>query len=179
VSENDPYLQEKPDKSPLYIGVTPYEIGKHTYIGEFTHISQNTYIGKFCSIANLCTLGAQLHPTHHLTTFPFEEILATTPRMATVIGNDVWIVASAVVIEGVKIGDGAVIGAGAIVTKDVPPYAVVVGNPARIMRYRFPPDIVAGLLEIRWWDLKEDIIRNLPFLDPKACIEAVGKLTQC
>ena len=173
-----PYFIENQgdEKGKHFVGIPPYKIGKHSYVGELSHISQNTYVGNFCSIANLCTLGAQQHPTHLLTTFPFEEILSAEPRKPTIIGNDVWIGSSAVVIEGVKVGDGSVIGAGAIVTKDVPPYAIVVGNPARLLRYRFTPDIIEGLLEIQWWDLKDEFIRTLPFLDPIACIAAVREI---
>jgi|GEM_PF-184037 len=72
------------------------------------------------------------------------------------IGNDVWIAAFATILSGVTIGDGAVVGAAAVVARDVPPYAVVVGNPARIIKYRFDPWTIAQLLAIRWWDWPED-----------------------
>ena len=73
-----------------------------------------------------------------------------------IIGNDVWIAAKSIVFQGVKIGNGAVIGAGSVVTKDVPDYAIVAGNPARIIRYRFTPDIIAYLNETKWWNYTLD-----------------------
>ncbi|WP_308462078.1 CatB-related O-acetyltransferase [Mesorhizobium sp. INR15] len=78
------------------------------------------------------------------------------------IGNDVWIGRRAIILSGVTIGDGAVIGAGAVVSKDVPPYAVVVGNPAALVRYRFNSGQIASLLEIRWWDWEDDLIKTDP-----------------
>lgn len=160
-----------------FVAIEPFKIGKHTYVGEFTHISQNTNIGNFCSIANLCTLGAQGHPTEYLSTFPFEKILQNTPRLATIIGSDVWIGSNSVVLEGVNIGDGAVIGGGSVITRNVPAYAIAVGNPARVLRYRFPQDIIDGLLETQWWNIEDEIIRTLPVLNPAECIAAIRLLT--
>ena len=68
------------------------------------------------------------------------------------IGSDVWIGARAMIVDGVHVGHGAVVAAGAVVTKDVEPYSIVGGVPARVLRYRFPPEVIAGLLEIEWWN---------------------------
>jgi tetrahydrodipicolinate N-succinyltransferase len=76
------------------------------------------------------------------------------------IGNDVWIGYRAIMLPGIEIGDGAVIGAGAIVTKDVPRYAVVGGSPAKLIRYRFPQDIISKLLDIQWWQWDDDKIKS-------------------
>ena len=76
-------------------------------------------------------------------------------------GHDVWIGRSAIILPGVSIGDGAVVGAGAVVTKDVPAYAVVVGNPARVIRYRFSDALVARLRAVQWWTLNEERLRIL------------------
>ena len=168
---DDRYLQPPPQGS--FVGIEPYSIGRHSYVGEFSHISQYTHIGNFCSIGNLCTIGAQTHPTHFLTSFPFDEILERTDRYRTTIGSDVWIGCNSVILAGVEVGHGAVIGAGAIVTKDVPPYAIAVGNPAKVIRYRFPPEIIAGLLETQWWELPAEQIKQLPIFDPAACIAAI------
>ena len=109
------------------------------------------HVGKYCSIGNLVTIGAQAHYLDRFATFPFQ----TKPPKATKIGNDVWIGCNSVILAGLTVGDGAVIGAGSVVTKDVPDYAIVVGNPARILRYREVQ--VKG-----WWDLPRSEIEALP-----------------
>lgn len=84
-------------------------------------------------------------------------------RRDTIIGNDVWFGTNSTIMLGVKIGDGAIIGACSVVTKDVPPYSIVAGNPAKIVRYRFPDEIIEQLLKIKWWDWDYDkITRNIP-----------------
>ena len=136
-------------------------------------------IGKFCSIA----CGAKFifncanHTLKSLSTYTFplfyeewdlpksEVAAAWDNKGDIVIGNDVWIGFEAVILAGVKIGDGAIIGARAVVTKDVPPYSIVGGIPAKIIRKRYSPDIIEQLLSLRWWDwTKEKIKRNLPFI---------------
>ena len=134
------------------VKIEPSEIGEGSYVSEFSHISQFTTIGKYCSIGNLVTIGAQPHPLDGFTTFPFKHRYSAITR----IGNDVWIGSNAVILGGLTIGDGAVVGAGSVVTKNVPPYAIVVGNQARILRYR---KIQIG----GWWDLPRSEIEALPF----------------
>ena len=92
--------------------------------------------------------------------------LPCTPnRGDTVVGNDVWIGQNATILPGVHIGDGAVIGANAVVAKDVPPYAVVVGNPAVIKKYRFDQETIDLLLKLKWWDKDiEEIKKLIPLL---------------
>ena len=130
-------------------------------------------IGKFCSIA--CGAKFLFNSANHslasLSTYPFpifyEEWGLNIQNVAAawdnkgdiVIGNDVWIGYEAVVLAGVTSGDGAVIGARAVVTKDVPPYAVVGGVPARLIRRRFPDDTISALLALRWWDWPADKIK--------------------
>lgn len=130
-------------------------------------------IGKFCSIA--CGAKFLFNSANHslasLSTYPFpifyEEWGLNIQNVAAawdnkgdiVIGNDVWIGYEAVVLAGVTIGDGAVIGARAVVTKDVPPYAVVGGVPARLIRRRFPDDTISALLALKWWDWPADKIK--------------------
>lgn len=87
-----------------------------------------------------------------------------------VIGNDVYIGFRATIKAGITIGDGAVVGACSLVTKDVPPYAIVGGVPAKIIRYRFPEETIAKLLELKWWDYPENFLVKLPFVDIDKCI---------
>lgn len=138
----------------------------------FDFVGDRLIIGKFVAIAQ----GAQFvmnganHPMGGFSTYPFQMfgvegapyVMAQPHRGDTVIGNDVWIGREAVIMPGVRVGDGAIIGTRAQVARDVPPYAVVVGNPGRIVKTRFPPEIVAALLDIRWWDWDGDrIARNV------------------
>lgn len=131
--------------------------------------SERIQIGSFCSIANeVVIFGGGEHRTDWVTTFPlriaFGEALAgndghPASKGTTKIGNDVWIGFRAMVLSGVTIGDGVAIGAGAVVTVDVPPYAIVAGNPAKVVRYRFPANEIQKLLELRWWEWDIDKIK--------------------
>ncbi|WP_341764549.1 CatB-related O-acetyltransferase [Candidatus Tisiphia endosymbiont of Beris chalybata] len=128
-------------------------------------------IGKFCSIARGTTFIADdmNHPMDGFSTYPFynfERWNNYTPNPGksrnTIVGNDVWFGTNAVVMPGVTIGDGAIIGAGALVTKDVPAYFIVGGNPSQIIRQRFSEEIIEELLRIRWWDWEYNkITRNI------------------
>jgi hypothetical protein len=88
------------------------------------------------------------------------------PTGDTIVGSDVWTMENCLILAGVKLGDGAFVAAGSVVTKDVPPYAIVGGNPAKLIRYRFSEEQIAALLEIRWWDWPEDKVRAaVPYLE--------------
>lgn len=126
-------------------------------------------IGSFCSIgsgAAFIMAGNQGHRNDWISTFPFyfmSEVPAFStaengyrPAGDTVVGNDVWIGSEAIIMPGITIGDGAVIGTRAMVTRDVEPYAIVGGNPAKLIRKRFEPDAIDKLLQIRWWDWSDD-----------------------
>lgn len=128
----------------------------------FDFIQDKLIIGKFCQIAagvRFIMNGAS-HAMEGVSTYPFKIFggaWASAPLDAphkgdTIIGNDVWIGNSATLMPGVKIGDGAIIGANALVTKDVEPYTIVGGNPARPLRPRFDPATIKFLLELKWWD---------------------------
>ncbi len=147
------------------------------------------HIGKYCSIADCVVLGCGDHPINTLSTSPFQYVY-NKPEMygniivpksniikreysETFIGNDVWIGYRAFIKLGVKIGDGAIIGAGAVVTKEVEPYAIVGGVPAKLIKYRFDENIRKQLLELKWWDLPEKFIITLPFEDIDKCIEKI------
>jgi len=129
-------------------------------------------IGKYCSIASGAVFmmgGNHGHRHDWIASYPF-DIIETTRKPGkknlegyrkkgdTIIGNDVWIGTEAMIMPGVNIGDGAVIAARALVTKDVEPYTIVGGNPAQIIKKRFSDDEIAILLKIKWWDLDEEII---------------------
>lgn len=90
-----------------------------------------------------------------------------------------WIASGANVLHGVTIGDGAVVGAGSIVTKDVPPYAIVVGNPARILKYRFDDKIIEELLKIKWWDFSDEVIKgNIELFESSITMETIQRLKE-
>jgi chloramphenicol O-acetyltransferase type B len=140
-------------------------------------VLQNVNIGRFCSIATNVQIGLGNHPTNLLSTstlfykkkntFGIELIdkdINFSEYKTTFIGHDVWIGSSAIILDGVEVGLGAIIAAGAIVTKDVPPYAVVAGVPARIIKYRFSDEQIQILLESKWWEKEPQEILRLEIL---------------
>jgi acetyltransferase-like isoleucine patch superfamily enzyme len=144
---------------------------KHSFCGYDCDI-HSADIGRFVSIANGVIIGGGRHPMEWVGMSPVfyrgrDSVKAKfseherEPVRRVRIGNDVWIGRSAIVLPGVDIGHGAVVGAGAVVTKSVPPYAIVAGNPARLIRYRFSEAVVQRLLAAAWWDLDEGRLRAL------------------
>lgn len=130
-------------------------IGSYNYIGRYTMITATT-IGNYCSIAPFVNIGPGDHPLYSVSTSPtllnaLNENYSLIEKEVS-IGNDVWIGTQAVVLRGVRIGNGAVIAAGAVVTKDVPDYAIVGGVPARIIKKRKDADDIKRLCDSRWWD---------------------------
>ena len=116
-------------------------------------------IGKYCSVADRVKvfLGGD-HKVNWVSTFPHKTQNGT--KGDVVIGNDVWIGATSTIMSGIKISNGAVIAAGSTVTKDVPPYAIVTGNPGKIVKYRFTEEQIKDLLNIAWWDWTENKIKE-------------------
>lgn len=143
--------------------------GEYSYIGGGLDVKSwgegaTFSVGHFCSIADHLTilLGGN-HRVDWISTYPFMSFNNQFPEAENIsghpatkgnviIGNDVWIGSHVVILSGIKIGDGAVIGAYSVVAKDVPPYAVAVGNPVSIVRYRFDEDTIKKLMEIAWWN---------------------------
>jgi phosphonate metabolism protein (transferase hexapeptide repeat family) len=161
-------------------------------LDDYSYINSNSSIlrasiGKFCSIATHVFIGATLHPMDRITTHPFvfsnqvwkfidqddEKALMLRENTDTRIGNDVWIGQGAVILPNVKVRDGAIIGAHAVVTRDVEPYAIVVGNPAKRIKYRFDVDTIRKLLSIKWWDWdKTKLEKNMnDFNHPKTFVD--------
>lgn len=154
------------DKTEIYGNI---ELGAYSYISGPGSYVDGAKIGKHCSIARYVTLGVTGHNYNWVSTSAAFidrtlDINNTPPHVPqknpVIIGNDVWIGMYAIVNRGIKIGDGAVVASGAVVTKDVPPYAIVGGNPAKIIKYRFSPEIIENLLEIKWWDWDESLIKS-------------------
>jgi len=166
----------------------------HCHVGRYTYICAGcrlarTDIGAFCSVGGEVMSGLATHPLTHVSTYPgfytgktegatwFGSLQAFDDERPVVVGSDVWIGSRAILLGGVRIGHGAVIGAGTIVSKDVPDYAIVVGSPATIIRYRFEPGIIRRLLDSRWWETPASVLRELsPYFDrPEVLLEYLEK----
>lgn len=171
------------------IYVKPTLTNPNIIVGDFTYIADSDFeshvthhypwngdrliIGKFCQIATGVefVMNGANHQMNAVSTFPFYTLegwnmLPPAPadlpmKGDTVIGNDVWIGQHTVILPGVHIGDGAIIGAESVVGKDVDPYTIVVGNPAKTLRKRFDDELIAMMLEWKWWDKSIDEIDSL------------------
>lgn len=149
-------------------------IGAHSYIAANTDI-ENAEIGKFCSVADHCRIGMSGHSLQYISTSPIftqtrnalqerwieEDIFEhKSEKERVVLGHDVWVGSHVLINGGVHVGNGACIAAGAVVVKDVPPYAIVGGVPAKIIRYRFPKEVIEKLEKIQWWNLPIDVLKQ-------------------
>lgn len=161
----------------------------HSSIGDYSYLGKGSSlvyakVGKFCSISGNVSVGMGHHTLNHLSTSPiftehqngtghsWTSQSAKVPYKEVTVGNDVWIGTRVMIIGGVNIGDGAVIGAGAVVTKDVPPFAVVAGVPAKLIRYRFSPEIMEKISDLKWWTLSDDIlIQNISIFQKENLVE--------
>jgi acetyltransferase-like isoleucine patch superfamily enzyme len=178
----------------------PFQFNEPTRIGAFTYFYSGlsvrcASIGRYCSIAGGVRIGDYEHPTDWLSTsafqynstrFDFHDTSDAYDKIpdgertgfrgeGPVIGNDVWIGARATITRNVTIGDGAVVAAAAVVTKDVPPYAVVGGVPASIIRHRFDEYTVKRLLDLEWWRFTPNQLDQVPFDDIDAAIDEVQR----
>jgi acetyltransferase-like isoleucine patch superfamily enzyme len=165
--------------------------GRHTYGNLEIRAWKEEYkastirVGAFCSLADRIVVF--LDGNHNYTsfsTFPFKELLGWNAPLNSYgksipeIGSDVWIGSDVTIFSGVTIGHGAVIAAKTVVTKDVPPYAIVAGNPGRIKKYRFSQDVIDSLLKYPWWDLPDQLIRTEVIPTTDTIQETVAKLKE-
>lgn len=149
------------------------EIGGYTYVSRDARLLDCS-VGRYCSIGPECLIGGLgAHPTDWYSTSPLtyspgntvSQVLGSTrvdlgfcETGTVILGNDVWLGARVLVADGVRIGDGAVVGANTVVTKDVPPYAVYYGSPAKVQRYRFTEEVIQEILATGWWRRSPDQI---------------------
>lgn len=167
-------------------------VGRYSYMGYDCEII-STDIGSFCSLGSGVHVGLAEHPTQWISTSPvFQTVknssikkrfahIAMPQSSRTIIEHDVWIGTNAIIKKGIRIGIGAVIAAGAVVTKDVEPYAIVGGCPAKLLRYRFDEEIIRSLLKSEWWLLNDEMLAEIgelasqPTLFAQKAIEMKGK----
>ncbi len=156
-----------------FVRMTESTLGDYSYVCRLSSIIY-THIGKFSNIAEMSRINPGAHPMerpslHHFTyrgeRYGFtgkqdESFFNWRRRQRVVIGHDTWIGHGAVIMPGVRIGDGAVVGSHSVVTRDVPPYTIVAGSPARIIRRRFPRAVAEALQETRWWDWTHEMLRE-------------------
>lgn len=157
----------------------PTNFERDNILFNYPEFGDHLIIGKFCQIASgtRFIMGPANHRLSSVTTYPFNVFGGlwserTPPHMSqlphkgdTVIGNDVWLGRESTIMPGVKIGDGAIVAAYSVVTKEIPPYAIYGGNPAKFIKFRFDDELIDLLLRFRWWDLApEQLVEILPLL---------------
>ena len=167
------------------------ELGLYSLLNNYSILYSDTYVGKYCSIGRYCEIGADAHPMHFLSTSnlqysntlmkghedtTFKRKVKFEYNRNTSIGNDVWVGAKSVIKSGVTIGHGAVIAALSFVNKDVPPYAIVGGIPAKIIRFRFSEDVIAELIELKWWELTPKQMKDIDFDNIEIAISQIKAL---
>jgi len=147
-------------------------VGAYTYIGKNCRVTRAT-IGRYCSIGDLCIIGPGEHLTDRVSTSTLlydENPFDILTRKPCTLGHDVWLGCQVTIRRGVTVGTGAVVGAHAFVNRDVPPFAIVAGVPARLVRYRFTVEQIAAIEASQWWnqDLREarEILRTLEHESP-------------
>ncbi len=162
-------------------------MGKYSYCDKSCYVGNpQTTIGKYCSIGRDVSIAPGNHPLNFLSTSSYfycgfldwnnsKKDEYDNTSIPCKIGNDVWIGHGVFIRDGITVGDGAAIAAGAVVVKDVPPYAVVGGVPAKVIKYRFDEETIKRLLELKWWDMDEKILKECPYQDVNKAIEFLEK----
>jgi acetyltransferase-like isoleucine patch superfamily enzyme len=175
-------------------------VGPDVCAGKYFAMNRDSFVAN-ATIGSYCTFGARsaINPYNHphqwlsihefqyhsnafswvpeykgFVRLPYDE--APGSRVRCAIGNDVWSGHNSMVLSGVSVGDGAVIAAGAVVTRDVPDYAIVAGVPAKIIRYRFDDEIIRRLRSVRWWDMSFSLLSGLPFNDIHRCLARLEEI---
>jgi acetyltransferase-like isoleucine patch superfamily enzyme len=181
-------------RGPLYLNKNT-QVGPDSDVGAWFGMNESCFIaratiGRYCAVGARTSINPFNHPTDWLSICEFQyhprsfdwvpeyrefDRLERTPDMfqRVTIGSDVWTGHNVNVMGGVTIGDGAVVAAGAVVTKDVPPFAMVAGVPATVKRLRFPEKTVERLLRVRWWDMELRELSGLPFRDVERCLDII------
>ena len=176
------------------------QIGPDVVVGKYFGMNENCFIaravvGGFCAIGARTAINPFNHPVDWLSIHEFQyhprsfdwveeynaiERLERTADMfrRVTIGSDVWTGHNVNILSGVSVGDGAVIGAGSVVTKDVPPYAIVAGAPAQVRRMRFSEAVIERLLRLKWWELELSELSGLPFRDVERCLDRIEEIRQ-
>ena len=184
-------------RGPLFLNKNS-QVGPDAVVGKYFGMNESCFVaratvGSFGAIGARSAINPFSHPTTWLSTNEFQYHpksfdwvaeyndfvrLERTPDMFkwVTIGNDVWTGHNVNVMPGVNVGDGAVIAAGAVVTKDVPPYAVVGGVPAKVIRYRFADKTIERLLRVKWWELELSQLSGLPFRDIERCLDLIEEI---
>ena len=175
------YLKDNPNYVKYNIGIGTY--GKPRI--QDWRDGTGLIIGNYCSIAkNVDILLGGEHHSDWITTYPFKTLSKNTEhfemdkksKCSVIIGNDVWIGMNSMILSGVHIGNGAIIGAGSVITKDVPSYSIYAGNPAKLIRFRFNEAIINELNDIAWWYWDEKkLADNYQFLLSKNVEEFIMK----
>lgn len=170
-----------------YAMIYDSKMGRYSYCGK-NFVSWHCEIGSFCSISWNVSIGGANHDYQRVTTHAFlyakqfglmgnHKEGYDRFKDKCCVGNDVWIGANAIICRGVNVGDGAVIAAGAVVTKDVPPYAIVGGVPAKVIKFRFSQNIIKRLNSIKWWNFPIDFIKsNFDLFNSKIDDSIIDKL---
>jgi acetyltransferase-like isoleucine patch superfamily enzyme len=184
-------------EGPLYLNRFA-QVGPEARVGKYFGMNESCFIaratiGAFCAIGARTSINPFNHPIDWLSTNEFQyhpmsfdwvpeytqiERLERTPDMFqhVTVGSDVWTGHNVNIMSGVSVGDGAVIAAGAVVTRDVPPYAIVAGVPATVKRLRFPEKTIERLLEVKWWELELSDLSGLPFRDVDRCLDLLEEI---
>lgn len=145
------------------------KVGYATTFGIHNLIAGDVEIGKYCQFAPHVSINTYNHPQTHITTYINSRLLNGMMTQyktlkKTVVGNDVWMGKNVIVLDGVSIGNGAIIAAGSVVTKDVPAYHIVAGVPAKVIKQRFSDKIIDELETLKWWDMEENEIKKIEHL---------------